>query len=315
MRNLLVLLVVASACASPAPSGHADTRPLEFGLVGVSGEPIPVALATGDECSNFLTMGSLRLARDSTFQLRTGTQLSCAGYGEATSVTYRGVFSHSEGRLELHAHSHDTTLHGRLESGVVELELHGSVLEFVAGAPGEVDLLAWQADRIVSELGSRPSADAYRCQDDPVLFSAPLTALRDTAGLGARITQAFPGYRLSTERELACRFPLMDGTSPHMFQPELGTGRAWWVQSADVNGDGRPDIVTVLSREDDPSKDLLVVLFADGSAAPVSPLGGWGFGVDPAETGAWIYVVFWEKGSDRYRWTGAEFEMDLDRCC
>jgi len=142
-------------------------------------------------------------------------------------------------------------------------------------------------------------------------------AAQDTSALGARIVDAFPGYRLSTEGEIADRFPLIDGTTLSMYVPEFGSGELWWIQRADLTGSGEEEVLTVVTSVEDPAEDQLVVLHADGTGSSVGPLGGWGFGHGEDESGPYVAIVFWEKGADLYRWDGEEFSLsyDPDACC
>ncbi len=69
----------------------------------------------------------------------------------------------------------------------------------------------------------------------------------------------------------------------------------------------------------DPSKDPLVVLHANGTAARVAPLGGWGVEVldaraarersVPANVNNAIAVVYWEKASDVFYWNGSAYVL------
>jgi hypothetical protein len=70
-------------------------------------------------------------------------------------------------------------------------------------------------------VGSTPSAP-YRCEADRRLDHLPPVPAGDTAGLGARIKTTFPAYRLSTEREIACRFPLLDVSTPPRLPDRAG---------------------------------------------------------------------------------------------
>jgi hypothetical protein len=141
----------------------------------------------------------------------------------------------------------------------------------------------------------------------------------DTAGLGAAITSQFPGYRLTTEQEIACRFPLTDGSTPATYWPAWGSGTAWWIWRGDFDGDGQADRLVLLTDAAGPSKDLLVVVHGNGTAARVAPLGGWGVRVLdaeqtrerglPATVKDAIAVVFWEKASDVFYWNGSEYVL------
>ncbi|MBA4157897.1 MAG: hypothetical protein H0X65_10530 [Gemmatimonadetes bacterium] len=152
--------------------------------------------------------------------------------------------------------------------------------------------------------------------DEPAL--AP-----DTAGLHARIDAEFPGYRLTTEEEIARRFPLIyDGSTPEMFWGERwGSGQVWWVWDGDFDADGQPDRLVLLTSRADAAEDMLGVLFGNGSAAEVVSPEGWGVSVGEANDvysdiegrqvrvpGNPIVVVYWEKGADLYYWNNGTFE-------
>jgi hypothetical protein len=151
------------------------------------------------------------------------------------------------------------------------------------------------------------------------------TELPDTAGLGDRIAAAYPGWRLSTEREIGERFPLLDGTTPQSYWREWGSGQVWWVWSGDFDGDGRKDRLAILTSAADPSEDKLVVLHTDGTHADLGPLGGWGVGVTEKGEELWgavlqsdaIAKVYWDKGADLVVWhpaTRAYEPLESD-CC
>lgn len=160
---------------------------------------------------------------------------------------------------------------------------------------------------------------AYDCHHDPSLQRPAAVATADTLGLGAAIVAGFTGYRLSTEAEIACRFPLTDGSTPATYWPAWGSGSAWWIWRGDFDGDGRTDRLVLLTEAADPSKDLLVVLHANGTAARVAPLGGWGVDVldaqaarergVPANVTNAIAVVYWEKASDLFYWNGSAYVL------
>ena len=167
-------------------------------------------------------------------------------------------------------------------------------------------------------------ANAYECTEDPILDRAPDLPVADTSGVGEAIDRHYPEWRLSTEREIGCRFPLIDGSRPENFWGEAwGSGRAWWIWSGDFNGDGRDDRLALLTSRTAPSSDLLVVFFADGSAAEVGSLGGWGVavrpeagtlvgGLDPDERpirlkGDGIIKIYWEKAAELWYWADGEF--------
>ncbi len=123
----------------------------------------------------------------------------------------------------------------------------------------------------------------YDCRRDTALMLAAPVAAADTVGLGEAVAAAFPGWRPSTLREMACRFPLTDGSRPEDFWPDdWDSGRVWWSWNGDFDGDGAPDRLLVLTSAADPSQDQLGVLFGGGRSAVVAPLGGWGVEIRPA---------------------------------
>jgi hypothetical protein len=160
------------------------------------------------------------------------------------------------------------------------------------------------------------AVDAYDCMEDPALDDRPTIPQADTAGLAATIAAHFPEWRLSTEREIACRFPLRDGGRPAEYWPEWGSGRAWWTWTGDFNGDGLPDRLVLLTFRTDPARDLLAVLHGSGTAAPIAEPGGWGIEVLPAGSridSGWevhpvelatdgIHLLFWERASELFYW-------------
>ena len=155
--------------------------------------------------------------------------------------------------------------------------------------------------------------------------AAAVPAGVDTAGLGARISTAFPGWRLSTEAEIGARFPLLDGSTPQESWEEWGSGRAWWVWDGDFDGDGTRDMLAILSNAADPSEDKLVVLHGNGTHADLGGLGGWGVGITRKgeelrgtvlQSDA-IATVYWEKGADVVLWNPATrtYEPLESDCC
>jgi hypothetical protein len=181
-------------------------------------------------------------------------------------------------------------------------------------------LLALLATTFVLSGGANLPAEVTRGVEldsrSPLMGAATwIGSIPDTVGLGARIAATYPEYRLSTEDEILSRFPYQEVSPEEMWGPRVGTGALWWVARSDINGDGRQDIVTVLTAREDASQDLLAVFFGNGSAADLGRLGGNGFAVSVEDGVAWIYMVYGEKGSDRYRWNGSAFEEDQDRCC
>lgn len=157
----------------------------------------------------------------------------------------------------------------------------------------------------------------YDCHDDPALGFPVYIPPVDTAGLGKALAAQFAGYRLSTELEIGCRFPLPYGSLPMQYWPQWGSGNPWWIWRADFDGDGKPDRLMLLSLASDPNQDLLVVLHGNGTAARVAAPGGWGVAVlDPAEARrrgvpgrrrSAIAIVHWGEGSTVYYWNGSAY--------
>jgi hypothetical protein len=190
------------------------------------------------------------------------------------------------------------------------------------------DVGAFYAPEAAAGIEAQSSAlreqhGAYDCGRDSLLDRAPAPPVGDASGLGRAIARHFPGWRLSTEREIACRFPLGDGARPEMYWPEWGSGRTWWSWPGDFDGDERTDVLTLLSNRNNPGEDLLVVLFASGRAARVASPGGWGVEVGPGKgevlegfdageapvrlRGDGITLVYWEKAAEVWYWNGREF--------
>lgn len=152
------------------------------------------------------------------------------------------------------------------------------------------------------------SSAAYRCASDSAR-TARSEANVDPA-LRERIAAAFPGWRLSTEQEIACRFPLQDGTTPATYIDDFGSGNVWWVRHADLDGDGEADTVAVLTAQDDPRRDHLAVLLGSGSNVLVTPLDGWGFALLERGAKARLAVIYWDKAADLYTWRRERFVME-----
>jgi hypothetical protein len=133
----------------------------------------------------------------------------------------------------------------------------------------------------------------YSCSGDPFTAKVP-TSAEDTAGLGAGVSAAAPGWHVATEMEIACRMAVRPDTfglggpvplHPLEVEPGFGSGRAWWVRPADVDGDGKLDRVVSLTSDQDRQRGSTLVLFGSGAShrfdfewatvrlrgAPVSP--------------------------------------------
>ena len=157
------------------------------------------------------------------------------------------------------------------------------------------------------EQGAPPAQaeTAAQAASDTQVPSAPAAPAGDTIGLGKAIAEQFPGYRLSTEPEIAARFPLTDGSKPADYIPDWGSGRVWWIWPAELDGDAHPDRVMLLTKTDDPAQDLLVALHGNGTAARITEPGGWGVEIQGRD----VVIVAWEKSADRFRWDGQGYVL------
>ena len=158
----------------------------------------------------------------------------------------------------------------------------------------------------------------YDCA--PGAVPARTEAAAVPAGLASEIQRAFPRYHLSTEREIACRWKgEADALGGHW--ADWASGRTWWIWNGDFDADGRDDRLVLLTRSDDPSQDLLGVLFADGRTVELGPLGTRGIQLVPAgaefphpDTGAPVRTlgvgierVEWDRWSELGYWDGTQF--------
>lgn len=105
---------------------------------------------------------------------------------------------------------------------------------------------------------------AYVCATDPVVARAPAIPAVDTAGIGAALAKSASAWRLSTEREIACRYNV-GGFHPTMEYGEgFGSGRAWWVYRGDFDGDGKRDRAAVVTSRRDSTEARVAFLLATG---------------------------------------------------
>jgi hypothetical protein len=112
------------------------------------------------------------------------------------------------------------------------------------------------------------------CRDHQDLQNLPETPTADTAGLGARVASAFPGWKVATEAEIGC-VAIQDQWSPTGFwSREFGKGKTWWVQHGDVTGDGIDDVLVYISREDGEGWPQAVLLLDQGGGIVASGLRG-----------------------------------------
>jgi hypothetical protein len=180
------------------------------------------------------------------------------------------------------------------------------------------------------DVTQRPQA----ALDSPAPANAPCLSVRpglpetfpaDTAGIGGMVERYFPEYRLSSEDEIVCRLG-MNGMDANHFWPEYGLGSGWWVWQVDLDGDGREDLMTILTDRDDSANDLLVVFLADGGAHAIVPLRGSGVRLvpagDPIATDEGVNrtlnvpaigIIVWEKGGSIFAWEEGAFRMIFDR--
>jgi hypothetical protein len=307
--------------ASPERGGAAGfataTVATEYQLRLVNGDPLPVALNPLRGCDRRLTGGTLVLAEHGNFRLQAMISETWPGSSSASVLTYEGTFEQSGDYINFVEPGRLGNFRGVLRGLEIDLPLGSLRLSFLAGSYTPVDPTEALFAEVQQRVQSYRPDHAYDCSQDPLLAGAPPIAVRDTAGLGARISAGFPEFHLSTEREIACRFPYLDGSTPHTFVPEFGSGRAWWVQVADIDEDGRDDIITVLTSDANADDDRLVVLFGNGGAAEVGRLGGWGFAVGERAGRPAVSLVIWDKTSEVYHWNGQEFVSweDPNECC
>jgi hypothetical protein len=324
--------VAVSACGAVGETlvhlNDAVVRPAHvqgtFHLVQYGDAPLPgrKQVQEGTECRNGgllvqaeVVWGTLELSPTGDAVLKADATVTCRSSDGEALYTER-ISQRTEGRYQFEA---DNRLRLRMGAETLLLEYNEEAQTLaaadigarwgrrpptpaVAGTGGaERGLEHTPGEPLVDEDGYplRSWSHAYDCEQDPKLASAPPIAAADTAGIGARVASEFPGYRLSTEKEIACRFPLLDGMQPHQVEADFASGKAWWVKRHDLNGDRREDIATVLTNVEDPSRDLLVVLYADGTSEGVTSLGGWGFGAGSDADGPYLFVVYYEKGGDK----------------
>jgi hypothetical protein len=114
----------------------------------------------------------------------------------------------------------------------------------------------------------------YSCSEDALTGKVP-TVAEDTAGLGAIVAASAPGWHVATEMEIACRITMrpdsfgLSGPVPlHPLEnePAFGSGRAWWVRPADVDGDGKLDRVVMLTSDASSQRGATLVLLGSGAA-------------------------------------------------
>jgi len=320
--------LLAAACGAGS-SSLVHEAPVElrddYYLALVDDEELPATLPAPDGCTSQLMAGSISFPTSATFRMSFQRSVICSARSSSSASTSEGDVLRSGKGLQLSERDSDTTFEGLLSDTL----LHIGGMTFVAkgrgpGPRSAEEIRAGEVQEILEEQSRSFAERAYRCDRDTRLDEAPALPPTDTAGLGALIEDHFRGWRLTTEREIACRFPLIDGSRPEVYWGDRwGSGRAWWIWSGDFNGDGRADRLLLLSREDDPSRDLLAVVFADDTSAEVTAPGGWGIAVGPRKgqelrpfddfkdpivlaTDA-ISILYWEKASEAYHWRDGRF--------
>jgi hypothetical protein len=174
----------------------------------------------------------------------------------------------------------------------------------------------------------RTAATAHlpaQCRGHEELEGLPEVPAADTAGLGARIGAAFPGWSLATEAEIGCA-AILSHWNTGFWSPHFRSGETWWVQRGDVTGDGQNDVLAYISRMDERLSVRAVLLTAAGEGVEVSyvhgivvhlgtggMLGGCRYNPDTGTAGYeevayphaalsvsnnenWAYTVIWHDG-------------------
>jgi hypothetical protein len=271
-------------------------------------------------CTRLLLGGQLELDGEGRFGLTLRMAEECGRSSTAEALALSGRYSREGSRLLMDAGSAGVMEGEMTLPSTLTLTLRTLELVFSPGADDPLEAAAAWVRRQSAEVAARQSP-GYDCSTDPSLERLPPVPAADTAGLGRRIAAAFPGYRLSSESEIACRHADADFDPKIHWGPAWNSGRAWWIWNGDFDADDLDDQLLILSHEEAPTRDLLVVLFGNGTAAPVAVLGGWGVGVgDPGTydldegeeiriTGNLVVVIFWEKSADRYYWSDGAFRL------
>jgi hypothetical protein len=329
MRFLSLLVLIAcsilSGC-SPAkrsmdPSEHAGTAvAAQYRLDRANGR-LPLQIpAESVGCTRLLMGGQLDLDGKGGFGLSLRVSEECEGSRTGEALALSGTYRLEGSRLLLDAGSAGVLKGEAASPSGVTLTLRSLVLVFSLGEDDPLEAAAELVRRQTEELAAR-QPPRYDCTTDSSLSRLPLVPAADTAGLGHQIAAAFPGYRLSTQAEIACRHAEPDFDPETLWGPVWSSGRPWWIWSGDFDADGLDDQLLILSHEEDPARDLLVVLFGNGTAASVTELGGWGVAVGapgPYEVdgeqliriaGNLVIVIYWEKSADRYYWSDGAFRV------
>ncbi|HSU13153.1 hypothetical protein [Longimicrobium sp.] len=128
--------------------------------------------------------------------------------------------------------------------------------------------------RLATARGDVAMRRHYSCSEDQLTAKVP-TVAEDTAGLGAMVASAAPGWHLATEMEIACRITMRPDSfglsgpvplHPLEAEPEFGSGRAWWVRPADLDGDGKLDRVVTLTSDASNQRGATLVVFGAGTS-------------------------------------------------
>jgi hypothetical protein len=125
--------------------------------------------------------------------------------------------------------------------------------------------------RMADERGG-PSHSYYQCASDSLVNNPRPFHTADTAGWGARIARELPGYRLATERDVACFWNGEFGFSGVGHYPWWGSGRAWWLMPGHFDGDRRPDVMAFVVPTADPRTLTLAAFHGTGKAYRVGPV-------------------------------------------
>jgi len=268
----------------PAPSHLVG----EYRLAAIGGQSLPASFeGSEDETCNdgsalirtTVVEGELAIAADGEMTVRSTMQFIC---GDSERPNIESIASSEKAFLR------------EFDDSTGELRVRMSGMRFTTLlVEGGGQSINWLEAGMHWERGSEiPFADpaveyaerareAHRetvgpCEGHEQLQDLPIIAASDTAGIGARIEQDFPGWRLTTEKEIGCRALQNRFSMPpsSLHYGKWSSGDAWWVMRADLNGDGREDVLGLLSNVADPLKDILVVMHAGGDSHEIQSLGG-----------------------------------------
>jgi hypothetical protein len=247
------------------------------------------------------------------FRAELGGQHPCPGGGVAIhqEIPDGTLVVHGTGRVELNSHavvtcrlvSGDTREERVPQRTAGQLRNRaGSLVLNVGGAPLE---LVWAEDHAtvtapqLNAVWSRAAPEQQVAGDGPAVATEPRTPVMiaatahlppqcrghedleglpevpaaDTAGLGARIGAAFPGWSLATEAEIGCA-AILSHWNTGFWSPHFRSGQTWWVQRGDVTGDGQNDVLAYISRMGERLSVRAVLLTAAGEGVEVSYVHG-----------------------------------------